>query len=285
LQDGNEAWSTPTMPRRYIFPTILPPPKVEIIPGDKSVSIYWDNYPESIVDPIQLRRDFEGYRVFGTKAGFDFISTEGDPYQLLGEWDIANDSIGYDNGFNAIRFDTTIAGDSMHYKFVVPNLLNGWQYVFGVETFDQGDAALGLESQASIRVTQRVVPGTLSTSSKSSQIGVYPNPYYGRAYWDGLGERERKLYFYNLPANCLIKIYTLSGDVVDSFEHHASGYDGSNIGWFTRFGSEARKMTGGERAWDLISKSDQAIATGLYLFTVTDMDTGDIKRGKFLVVK
>ena len=35
----------------------------------------------------------------------------------------------------------------------------------------------------------------------------------------------------------------------------------------------------------LITSADQAIATGLYLFTVKDLATGNIKRGKFLVIK
>jgi len=44
-------------------------------------------------------------------------------------------------------------------------------------------------------------------------------------------------------------------------------------------------MSGGEHAWDLITNNDQAIATGMYLFTVKNTRNGDIKTGKFLVVK
>jgi hypothetical protein len=44
-------------------------------------------------------------------------------------------------------------------------------------------------------------------------------------------------------------------------------------------------MAGGEHAWDLVTDNDQAIATGLYLFTVKNLDTGDIKRGKFAIIK
>jgi hypothetical protein len=35
----------------------------------------------------------------------------------------------------------------------------------------------------------------------------------------------------------------------------------------------------------LISKDNQAVATGLYMFTVKDGVTGNIKKGKFLIVK
>jgi len=44
-------------------------------------------------------------------------------------------------------------------------------------------------------------------------------------------------------------------------------------------------MAGGEHPWDLITESDQAIATGLYLFSVLDNNTGDVKSGKFLIIK
>jgi hypothetical protein len=79
----------------------------------------------------------------------------------------------------------------------------------------------------------------------------------------------------------------LAGDIVTEMLHDAATYDGSNIEWFRRFGGAATAPTfsGGEHAWDLISKFDQAIATGLYLFSVKDSDTGDIKTGKFLVIK
>lgn len=40
-------------------------------------------------------------------------------------------------------------------------------------------------------------------------------------------------------------------------------------------------MSGGEHAWDLITKDDQAIATGLYIFTVKNNKTGFIKREIF----
>ena len=40
-----------------------------------------------------------------------------------------------------------------------------------------------------------------------------------------------------------------------------------------------------KHAWDLISRQNQAIATGLYLFSVKDESTGDIFTGKFLVIK
>jgi D-lyxose ketol-isomerase len=62
--------------------------------------------------------------------------------------------------------------------------------------------------------------------------------------------------------------------------------NGSDIRWFETYASDRKqKMTGGEHAWDLLTDYDQAVATGLYLFTVRNNKTGEIKTGKFLVVK
>jgi hypothetical protein len=121
----------------------------------------------------------------------------------------------------------------------------------------------------------------------NGKVGVYPNPYYGRAVWDGTGERNRKIYFYNLPALCEIRVYTLAGDIVAEINHTGSTYDGKDIEWFRRFaGSDVPlQFSGGEHAWDLITKFDQALATGLYLFSVKDLQSGEVAVGKFVVIK
>jgi hypothetical protein len=156
-----------------------------------------------------------------------------------------------------------------------------------VTAYDSGDATINLESLESskLQTLQRVVPGTPSAQSSDSHVGVYPNPYYARAIWDGGAERSRKLYFYNLPAHAEVRVYTLVGDLIDQFQHDAAMYNGSDIRWFQTFSDGSQILAGGEHAWDLITQKDQAVATGLYLYTVKNKDTGDIQRGKFLVIK
>jgi hypothetical protein len=44
-------------------------------------------------------------------------------------------------------------------------------------------------------------------------------------------------------------------------------------------------FSGGMHGWDLVTKSDQAVATGLYFYTVEDIDTGKVHKGKFVVIK
>ena len=273
---------------RYIFPNILPPPHVQVVPGNRQATIYWDDTPENVIDPLLNRKNFEGYRLYMTQPGYDFQGIQ-DPYQEIAEFDLI-DSIGLDTGLPPkVQSPSEFAGQFYNdscYKFVVSSLLNGWQYSLGVEAFDQGNPAYGLPSQSSILAAQNVFPGPAAPTGDSLSIGVFPNPYYTKAYWDGVGERERKIYFYNLPARCEIRIYTIAGDVVATLEHNSATYNGSGIQWFQHYDSDnSQKMPGGLHAWDLITDRDQAIATGLYLFTVKNLDNGEIKRGKFLVIK
>lgn len=293
IRDSNEVWTSQGQPKRYFLPAPPNAPKVKVVPSSQGVSIYWDASSEQSVDPISNLKDFEGYRVYGTNAGADLTQAQNllASLVLLAEFDKADDNVGYNTGFGRVRLTQpkTFAGDTTKYWycFDITNLLNGWQYAYTVVAFDMGDPSINLQSLESgqIKNLTRIVPGTLPTSDKSVAVGVYPNPYYARAYWDGASERERKLYFFNLPANCEIRIYTLAGDIVDDFEHHASSYNASDIKWFSTYSDGSQILAGGEHAWDLITKHDQAIATGLYLFTVKDLDTGEIKRGKFLVIK
>jgi hypothetical protein len=285
---------------RYILPTPPAPPRLKAIPGIGKVTLLWDLTSEKSIDLISKQRDFEGYRVYRSFIGGD-ISDEGifSNMQLIHEFDKRN-QIFYDTGLESIQLAEPIVEigtdaqsglpDTVeyHYRVEIDNLHNGWQYAFAVTAFDSGDANLGLQSLESSRLQNSVVvsPGTPPTVNQAAaRVGIYPNPYRAGALWDGNFERERKLYFYNLPARSQVRIYTLSGDLVDSFTHHGGSYTGQDIDWYQKFSEGNTVFPGGEHAWDLVTREDQAIATGLYLYTVEDLDNGEIQKGKFVIIK
>lgn len=283
---------------RYLLPAPPRQPKVRIEVENQAVTVYWDKKSaEESLDPITGQRDFEGYRIYRSNVGSDFLRPEDFllNLSLVGEFDRSDNNVGYNTGFSRILLPgpKVFPGDSIEYWYRFPPLdadiqhLNGWQYVYGVSAFDKGDSVNGVLSLESAKALNRVVPGTPPAVSDNAIIGVYPNPYYVNAYWDGSRERLRKIYFYNLPARCEIRVYTLAGDVVAILDHEASKSTGSEIDWFTQFGDRTTQpqFAGGEHSWDLITRHDQAIATGLYLFTVENKDGGEIKRGKFLIIK
>ncbi len=287
---------------RYILPTPPAPPRLKVIPGNGKLTLMWDNRSEESIDLISKLKDFEGFRVYRSSLGKD-RSSSGilSDMQLIREYD-KKDGLFYDTGFDSVllpqpvieitpssqtgKMDTVI----YTYKLEINDLHNGWQYAFAVSAFDSGDSHLNLPSLESSKLQNVVIvsPGTPPMPvGEKLKIGVYPNPYRANALWDGTFERERKLIFFNLPANCEIRIYTLAGDMIDEFTHHAATYNGLDIKWYQRFGATDKQtiFSGGEHAWDLVTNNDQAIATGLYMFTVKDLDSGDIYRGKFVVIK
>ncbi len=269
---------------RYVLPAPPPSPRLTLIPGRGKVALWWDSSPEDALDPVTREPDFEGYRVYGAKKT---SGGEGD-FTLLAQYDLFNET-GYNTGLEAIRADTTIDGVDYHYRYVNENLLSGWpgKNYFAVTSYDRGDPANNLESLESSQYENKsnAFPG--SEPAPGLNVTVYPNPYRVKAAWDGGGERERMLWFRNLPARAEIRIFTLSGDLVDIIHHDAAIYDGTDI---RRLEPRAGEMggtafSGGEHAWDLITRDDQAIATGLYLFAVEDLDTGGTCLGRFLVIK
>lgn len=282
----------------FILPQPPRPPKVRAVVENQNIAIYWDKSTSELsVNPITHQQDFEGYRIYRSNPGADFTDPENLllNLSLVGEFDKPGNTIGYNTGFSRILLvqPKRFPGDTVDYWYRFPpdgeriSHLNGWQYVYGVAAYNTGDSATSLPSLESKAVLVRVIPGTDTAAAASGTVGVYPNPYYARAYWDGGTERTRKLYFYNLPARCEITIYTLAGDVVARLQHDAATYDGTDIEWFRTFGGgqTPAQFSGGEHAWDLITRFDQAVASGLYLFTVRNADSGEIKTGKFLVIK
>lgn len=279
---------------RYILPAPPAVPVVKVIPKDREVEIYWDKRAELSIDPISGKQDFEGYKIYRTQAGFDLTQGGQDIFNslvTLAQFDSAGNGVSFDTGFDFVELPepVTFPGDTVqyYYKYKLTNLLNGWQYLFAVSAFDEGDPENNLDILESSPLAnfQRVLPGTPSTDDPDIQIGVYPNPYYGNAIWDGSSERLRKIYFFNLPSDCQITIYTLSGDVVKRIDHTSSS-NSSEVRWFETYAPDGKqKFAGGEHAWDLLSDNEQAIATGMYLFTVKNNNSGDIKTGKFLVIK
>ena len=275
---------------RYILPAPPPAPNIYIMLESNLVTLYWQKNSELFKDPISQQKDFEGYRVYGSrKTNNDKLGE----FSLLLEVDKEN-SIGYNTGFNSVaitneygeRDSILIDSSYYHYRFVNEGIKDGWMNYYAVTAYDQGDPEANLESLESSIYSNRVFvfPGRRE-AQEDAWIGlptVYPNPYKGQAEWDGYGSRNKMLWFRNLPKKAEIRIFSLAGDLVEIIQHDDSykGQDISNI--------DANKnpiMAGGEHAWDLITMHDQATASGLYLFTVEDKNSGQIKEGKFLIIK
>jgi len=279
---------------RYLLSEPPTSPKSKVVPSENKIEVYWDKSAEYSVDPISRLQDFEGYRVYRSNLGDDLKLNLIEDANRIGQWDSAGNDVGFNNGFDAIALKepVTFEGDTTkyYYKYTLDNVSNGWQYLVVVTAFDQGDKRIDVEPlESSFTENEtRAFPGALTNEFKAGakKVGVYPNPYNTSAAWDGATSRTRKLYFYNLPAKSEIHVYTSSGDLVATMNHDAATYKGEGIGWSTTYGNtEKTTMSGGEHAWDVLSESKTQLTTGVYLFTVKDLTTGEMHRGNFAIIK
>ncbi|NOX38212.1 MAG: hypothetical protein GXO78_11840 [Calditrichaeota bacterium] len=254
--------------RNYRVPFPPPPPPLRVITGNHRVKLVWkpqpgDVNPETYFDPYRgdsNPQPFEGYRVYKST-----VSRQG-PWTLLAEYDIPGNEFGQNTG--------------LQYEYEDVGLLNNVEYYYTVTAFSKPDSVTRFPSQESSLTANAVVaiPGTPPPKSVG-KVAVVPNPYRGdiayhtynpqwekpggtRRYWM---EQDRRIQFINLPARCVIKIYTLAGDLVNTLYH-----DNPDLGY---------------EDWNLTSSVGQAISSGIYLFTVEDLDSGEVQVGKFVIIK
>jgi hypothetical protein len=280
---------------RFVLPSPPDAPIVKMIPEQGKITLYWTDKSERSIDPISKKEDFEGYRVYTTRTGFEITSNEGiaAALTLSGEYDRVN-GIGYDAGMESIRLEEPIqfAGDPnlYSYRYVIENVQDGWQHGVAVTAFDSGDKVNNLESLESAQLVtlKRVFAGMKANPDfANGEPFVYPNPYYARAEWEGKSvlQEDRKLMFANLPANSEVSIYSAAGDLIDRFSHSGT-YSGNDIRWYQTFSDpESAVFSGGEHGWDLLSLNQQLIARGIYVFVVKDLDSGQSFQGKFVILK
>ena len=285
----------------YILPLPPPPPRVKVVPRDKAVDVYWTDAPEWTFDVTSPSPcDFEGYRVY--------IGEDPDTLAQVAQLDLP-DTSGFNTGLDSARIppddwrpppagtypDSLCPGAprgpaKYKYKYSIGNLRNGFRYYVGVNSFDIGNTQIApLESGLADSVNRfAVIPGATPQERDGLVPTVFPNPYRVEARWDqGRLIRDHYLWFANLPQRCLLRIYTLSGDMIFEKEFDGATYHGEGARGILdpRLPRRVPELSGTSFGWDLITREGQAAATGLYMFAVEDRATGDRHVGKFLVVK
>ena len=99
------------------------------------------------------------------------------------------------------------------------------------------------------------------------KVYVVPNPLVvtnGRSGSAQGGEVTDQIGFFGLTKKCTIKIFSFSGQLIQTLEHDADAY--SDVSWFQ------------------ISRNHQMVASGVYFFVVEDAATGKRVKGKFVII-
>jgi hypothetical protein len=288
--------------RGYLPPVSVPSPPLKVTPGFKKVTVEWGRHLcPSCPDPTQVWDDssrtaeadpvrtseppsghhrggriFEGYRLYRSEDLTD--SPPVSSFTLLKQWDVKGDKFGYNVGIDTMYVDS--------------DLVRGKRYCYAVTAFGipeitvvditdstghtRKDTLSSYEggSESNLRSNAQSVLLPFSASGRLGEVLVVPNPYrvdreytYENGGWEGRGgdwsENKRLLKFIHLPPKCTIRIFTLAGDLVTTLEHD--------------------DPVRGELSWNLLSESNRAIASGVYVFTV-ESDFGR-QIGKFVVIR
>ena len=187
-------------------------------------------------------------------------------FSIMAEYDVPGNLYGWNYGLPRNEGDTVNT-------YLDENLPNGKFFYYSVTAFDRGDTLLGLESLESniLNNLTRVSASPVPASEFDGDVAVEPNPYVEGAAWElggitdpNLREYFRRIDFVNLPSVCTIRIYTIDGDFVQVLEHN--------------------NPNSSRESWDMLSRNIQAIASGIYLFSV-ETPNGESQVGKFIVVK
>ena len=176
-----------------------------------------------------------------------------------------------------------------YYTYTMNHPPKGIEYYLTVSAWDRGIPSVDLQSLESGRDGNMKVffPGPAGTS-EMNKIHVVPNPYIGQSDFDGKrsndekGDKSRRIWFVNVPEKCKIKIFTLAGDLVDEINHNGR----ESVGIITISKAAASgTAASGLASWDLLSRYNQIIAPGVYLFSVRNLETDEVKVGKFVIIK
>ncbi len=102
-------------------------------------------------------------------------------------------------------------------------------------------------------------------------IKVVPNPYLATnamepAVANPFLNQRRRIMFTHIPAQCTIRIFTVSGVLVDKIDVN-------------------NEPSNGIVHWDLKSREGLDVAAGMYIYHVKSLVTGDEKIGKFAIIK
>jgi hypothetical protein len=202
-------------------------------------------------------------------------------FTLLRQYDERDDQFEYNVGIDTVFVDT--------------NLVRGKTYWYAVTSFGLPDLSL-LEipdsagnihydtlftenTESSILQNRARVDLAFSPSEKLGDVLVVPNPYrvdqdytFENGGWEGRArdwtENSRLIKFIHLPKECTIRVFTLAGDLVATL---------SNVGY------ESMGRPTGELEWNLVSESNRALASGVYVFTVESKVGRQI--GKFVLIR
>lgn len=238
----------------YNVPSAPPAPSVQIISTPDTIKVLWED-----IAGAESMADFAGYRVYRA-TGNSGPTIDDDTNELIGEWELV-----YDAEPGTHQYNDTDA-------------IPGQAYYYYVAAYDDGDSnppgvkgvSEVLESGEFMNKTFSV-PAVLTSEPDSvlSHIRVVPNPFNLSASNIQYVGEQNKITFVNLPGQATIRIYTVSGDLVEVLEHTDNS------------GNESWGVLAEEH---MTTRNGQRVVSGIYVAHI-ETPEGDSQIVKFAIVR
>jgi len=215
-----------------------PPPNTFMVnSGGDRIVLEWTNEAESY-------EHFGGYRVYRS------LDTPDTTFEMIYECGQGTDN-------------------ALVNRYEDKSARRGFDYYYYITTYDDGTVntiKTGMPIESSLFWTRTTEPAFLRRmpGENLADIRIVPNPYNinAKEYQFGSANQDR-LMFYNLPPECLIKIFTERGDLIETINHN----DGS-----------------GDEEWRSISSSRQVVVSGVYIAHFETPEGESIYK-KFIVIR
>lgn len=225
----------------YALPIPVPAPALNVASDDRAKNILsWSNAVESFSSP-RLQGAFDHYEVARST-------------HPAGPWEVIAEVNPGDPAF--IHTDTYSFVEDGDYVVVDPEPTVGETFYYSVVSVDENGRKSG-------RTNVTRFETQLGSVSELGDVHVVPNPFVVNSGFGGASESSLRIGFYGLPAQATIRIFSFSGQLVQTIEHDNPTYS-------VAFLQETR--------------NDQRMASGVYFFVVTTPE-GEQTTGKFVIIR
>jgi hypothetical protein len=168
--------------QNYNFAKAPDLPKLTVVPGDKKVTLFWDNTSENSFDVIS-GYDFEGYKVYKAtdtewKDAADITDAWGSPKfdQPVAIYDLQDGISGlFPLVDERLGAQFNLGNDSgLRHSFVDTEVVNGQRYFYAVTAYDRGDVAKELSPAETSKFVKLNADGSVSAGINVDY--ATPNP-------------------------------------------------------------------------------------------------------------
>jgi hypothetical protein len=189
----NSETSQRILESNYQFAQPPPKPNVRVVPGDRRVTLYWDNVAEISTDPLSGVNDFEGYKIYRSEdytfadvytitdangvpfLRAPFVGTDGKPAQF----DLVNGWFGFhpvDYLGRGVKYQLGSNTGLVH-SYVDSSVTNGKTYYYAVASYDHGFDSLSIAlppTESQITISRDAITGAFTYDVNT--VSVVPAP-------------------------------------------------------------------------------------------------------------